>query len=134
MGDPLGQEKQQAKNAIEQKNEENWSKACGHWGRTELRQTILLKDEAAETRLTSNPSVSSSRTMAPFKLESTITKEHTTRTVSTLSKDRTDAQGEHSPDVTPITVEPMSVTAEEAPRSFLNELPLCPCWKLNSEF
>ena len=114
LADPLDQEWQQAKKAIEQKNEETWSKACGLWGRMDPRPTILLKDKAAGTRLTPNHSVSSSRTMAPLELQMTVTKEDTTNTVSTLSTDRTAAQGEHSPDAIPITAKPMSVIA---PRS-----------------
>ena len=32
LGDPLGQEWQQAKKSIDQKIEENWSKVCELWG------------------------------------------------------------------------------------------------------
>ena len=47
LRDPLGQEWQQAKEAIEHKNGEDWHKTCGVGGRKDLPPTLSLKDKAA---------------------------------------------------------------------------------------
>ena len=112
LGDPLSQEWQQTKKTIVQQNVNNWSKACGLWGRTDLRPTITVKNKASEAQLAPGVKVSSSRTMTPSELQTSTIVDTTAEPLS-LSTGRSSAQGEHSPDVAPVSSKPAPPESQE---------------------
>ena len=49
LSDPLGPEWEASRQIIEQENRDNWSRACGLWGRPDLRPKISPKQKRAIT-------------------------------------------------------------------------------------
>ena len=96
LSDPLRPEWEDSCQIIENENRDNWSRACGLWGRPDLRPKISTKQKKSNATQTSPldlpnlPNINQLNVQIP------------TGTVSYSSVETT--QGEHSPEVsTPVT-------------------------------
>ena len=105
LSDPPGPEWEASRQIIEHENKDNCSRACGLWGRPDLRPKISAKQKKAIT--TRNRPLDLSHLLNASRLDVQVP----TEVATTTSADAT--QGEHSPEVsTPV---PTTVNTPRTP-------------------
>ena len=97
LSDPLGPEWEASRQKIKNENRGNWSRACGLWGRPDLRPKISVEQKRAITIRNKPLDLPHTFNASPLDVQMPD------RVVNTSSAEPT--QGEHSPEVsTPVPV------------------------------